>query len=942
MPITFLSTALLGEQDRVAAILDQTLSKDPDESGKMRLIEVLQAVAEDPLFKAVLTSVQARVDEAYNSVGGKRRGKNSPWVQVSEQVRRAEEYERQCNEQLQKTRAIESELQELSARQIERREALENARGILGEIEESYQRATRRGEIFGRLRECKAQLSSITRTLQELRDAEESYSALLGQVNALRDREQSARAAAVEAANNAQFAKEELARLQSEDRERERMVQQASLEKQQAELIGAQAENKMLLGRIRSVEAASKCLLEEEDQLRSVMETITELGERHQESVHALHVADDRLETLRRIGHFLRRQAALQGIEEAENGLAQLEAWREEVEEKRAAANALEQDLTNRKLPSIAEIEGIRQLDQQLQIAQARLNVGLHLQFRPRKKLKVYVLQDGAAPVQHEIRTGIFETTAERQVQLDVEGVGEITVSGGTNDARAEFEQLDNRWFVEAGPLLTGAGVATLDDLSRAVREAEEGLQEVQELRRSVSQLEQRIADQRDWSSIFAAHKRDLATADEALADSDLKPLEAVARTLGITNPATLESHSEAARTERAELVKEERRLDSELTAAKATSAEREKAASIARQELAQARSLIEDDWETLLLAVLDRESKLEEELSAIKTALKRLSTETDETVEAAKAALEEAETCGLATTAEHQQILSELRAAEKQQAINQGELNMRRQTAAQLDEIAAREAIVRVEGELEQAPAPVYEISDEMLQEARETVKTPQDELRKIEDDIQSKRGALKHVGGEVARQRAEEAQEAVKLASEREHVLETEYSAWELLRATLRDAEQEEGVHLGRALGDPIAQRFADLTDGRYGELVLGPQLEMHSIAAHGDGRPWPSLSIGTRDQLSTIFRLTLAEQLGSTLLLDDQLTQSDAERMLWLRDLIRQLAVRIQIIVFTCRPGDYLLPTESKPSKKAELSASLVRSLDLARIIERGSTR
>jgi uncharacterized protein YhaN len=281
---------------------------------------------------------------------------------------------------------------------------------------------------------------------------------------------------------------------------------------------------------------------------------------------------------------------------------------------------------------------------------------------------------------------------------------------------------------------------------------------------------------------------------------------------------------------------------------------------------------------------------------------------------------------------------LEELRIADKQQATTEGELNMRRQTAAKLDEVEARAAVARVEAELQEAPVPVYEISDEMLQDARETVATAQAELRKIEDDIQSKRGALQHVGGEVARQRAEEAQEAVKLAREREHVLETDYSAWELLRATLRDAEQEEGVHLGRALGNPIAQRFADLTDGRYGELVLGPQLEMHTIAADGDGRAWNSLSIGTRDQLSTIFRLTLAEQLGSTLLLDDQLTQTDAQRMLWLRDLIRQLAARIQIIVFTCRPGDYLLPNESKPSKKADVTASLVRSLDLVRIIER----
>jgi uncharacterized protein YhaN len=217
------------------------------------------------------------------------------------------------------------------------------------------------------------------------------------------------------------------------------------------------------------------------------------------------------------------------------------------------------------------------------------------------------------------------------------------------------------------------------------------------------------------------------------------------------------------------------------------------------------------------------------------------------------------------------------------------------------------------------------------MVQHAR-------DHLREIESDIQSKRGALEHVGGEVAKERAEEAADALHRARHREQDLENDYAAWELLRGTLRDAEQKEGVHLGRALGDPVAGRFSDLTDRRYGPLSLGPDLETHGISASGDSRLVSALSVGTRDQLSTIFRLSLAEQLKTAIILDDQLTQSDMHRMAWLRDLIRQLAANIQILVFTCRPGDYLLPAELKQGKKTEPAASFVRSIDLARIIER----
>jgi uncharacterized protein YhaN len=286
------------------------------------------------------------------------------------------------------------------------------------------------------------------------------------------------------------------------------------------------------------------------------------------------------------------------------------------------------------------------------------------------------------------------------------------------------------------------------------------------------------------------------------------------------------------------------------------------------------------------------------------------------------------------AAAAEHQKAGDELRAEEKRQATAEGEIKMRREAVARLDQKAAQSLVERIQGELEQVPDPPGQFTDATLADGRETVQSARDELRKIEDEIQAKRGALQHVGGEVARQRTESAQEALKTARERERLQEIDYEAWNLLRETLLKAEQEEGVHLGRALGDPIARRFGELTNQRYGKLTLGPDLETHSIAAAGDGRPVSALSVGTRDQLSTIFRLSLAEQLHSVVLLDDQLTQSDPLRMEWLRDLIRTLANNIQILVFTCRPADYLLPGDMKAGKKSEG----VRSINLAHAIER----
>ncbi|HMC58965.1 MAG TPA: hypothetical protein VKJ01_07230, partial [Candidatus Solibacter sp.] len=378
--------------------------------------------------------------------------------------------------------------------------------------------------------------------------------------------------------------------------------------------------------------------------------------------------------------------------------------------------------------------------------------------------------------------------------------------------------------------------------------------------------------------------------------------------------------------------------LDSELAAANVRSAEKEKALAVAREELLKSQSDAGGDWEELLPQAVERQAAIEVELAAIQKELATLTAETDQTLAVAKKALEIAERARVAAEAESAKAEEELRSGEWRLATADGELKMRREAAAKLDEGSSRAAVAQVEAELLLAPEPRQHVTVEMLTEARAGVEAAGDVLRRIEDEIQGKRGALQHVGGEVAKQRADAAQEALKAAREREHFLETDYAAWDLLRTTLLDAEREEGVHLGRALGDPIAKRFGELTDRRYGSIALGPDLETHAISAAGDSRPVSSLSVGTRDQLSTIFRLSLAEQLRSAVMLDDQLTQSDAERMVWLRDLIRQLAANIQILVFTCRPADYLLASELKAGKRPEAGKALIRAINLMQVIER----
>jgi hypothetical protein len=87
----------------------------------------------------------------------------------------------------------------------------------------------------------------------------------------------------------------------------------------------------------------------------------------------------------------------------------------------------------------------------------------------------------------------------------------------------------------------------------------------------------------------------------------------------------------------------------------------------------------------------------------------------------------------------------------------------------------------------------------------------------------------------------------------------------------------------------------------------------------------------------------RIREAMQIDSrtVLVLDDQLVQSDDNRMDWFRGLLAEKAHSFQIVVFTCRPGDYLLASALVPEGSvfhADTDGGFIRAVDLGRALRR----
>jgi hypothetical protein len=226
----------------------------------------------------------------------------------------------------------------------------------------------------------------------------------------------------------------------------------------------------------------------------------------------------------------------------------------------------------------------------------------------------------------------------------------------------------------------------------------------------------------------------------------------------------------------------------------------------------------------------------------------------------------------------------------------------------------------------------PVFQIPDGPQLDtaaAQATFEGLQQQLDRCTNDLNHARGQLHLIAGHVGSERLAQQQEAVNLVYaetlERER---TERAALRLLRE-IESVEAERATHLGRALAGPITEAFRALTGGRYGSISVAPDLKTEHIEAFGEARPLEHVSVGTREQLATLLRLAIAGYLQTAVVLDDQLVHSDGERLAWFSERLRASAREHdhQVIVFTCRPGDYLRGDASDDGVTAVNLAALV---------------
>lgn len=139
----------------------------------------------------------------------------------------------------------------------------------------------------------------------------------------------------------------------------------------------------------------------------------------------------------------------------------------------------------------------------------------------------------------------------------------------------------------------------------------------------------------------------------------------------------------------------------------------------------------------------------------------------------------------------------------------------------------------------------------------------------------------------------------------------LEAEYNDIELAVSVLRQADDELQSRFSPELGKLAAEYMSRMTVGKYSDVLIGKDLsasvksDEEAIARGGE-----YLSAGTADLLYLALRLAvcrLAMPAGEPcpLIIDDALVNLDDDRKEAALELLRQISLERQVILFTCRP-------------------------------------
>jgi GH24 family phage-related lysozyme (muramidase) len=939
LPTSFLATVLLSPQEDVSAALGSSLDGDATSSAKDQIAAALQAVAQDPLFIALLREIQVRRDTAYTDKGAKKTAKGSVFKEAAERVKYTREEKEKLERIVADSESVERQLRELIDRRTQKQEALAAANSFVANLETSAAQAKWLSVASEQVRLAQEDVLRIQRIGNQAEEAERDVIELVEKIreaeqelSVTRNR-QSEADAALKGAEDAQHAEG------SDPGVTDTIVrQQLELRKSDLDRVAQEAQQRIDVALTAQKHAnalveAERALNDQREQAELALESVSKARAKSK-------VADEQLQRCDLLERALDVVTAGRQVRDAQVAVDKEMALRARLETASREHVVLTGQRSAITVPTHAAVGAMRKLSRELDAALAALDVGFVVTVKPEVSVDIKVRKDGQE-LDSTSLTKPVEIEANAEVEVCIAEIATVSVRGGRRAAQERAQHLKERWTREVEPHLIAAAVTDLDGLESKMAEAQEldtnlkaKHSEMESLRVQVSELTGSVETLREASERLEACRA-------LLGDVELETLTADINALGADPIAGLRSRRQHLSKE----AEEARRVLNQASNDQTLADERTRRARLALDEIRAAHDAALTAFpdgvnaslvaaRAALAAANSEKVNVTAELASLERTIDQRKKHIDEALNVSRRNAEQAK-IGVDTAQ------GQLTTAKTNHASQEGRLiELRRQRDA--------ENLVPAEASLSQAiqrhaalPVPDRLVTDEEVTTAQANAARIKLELESIERDIQKAHGALEQVGGAVARERLRDATEAFELAERQEKEVEAEYEAWKLLLEQMKEADAAQASNLGQALVPAIATRFQELTKRRYQTVQLTAQLATQGVMVSGTLRSTEQISVGTREQLSTLYRLALAEYLRTVIVLDDQLVQSDSTRMDWFRKLLTEKAQIFQIVVFTCRPGDYLPANALVPKGKAvhsDTKDGLTRAVDLGRALHR----
>ena len=844
MAASFITTALLGEQSDVVAILRTSLAGDGDDSGRERLSEALQALAEDPRFKRVLAAVQEKVDEAFTGSGKKRTGQASPWAQIRGQRVAAEASERDVRQQLEESESARVRTERLHEQLLAAEAKRQGADRVLAELDAALERRKARGAAETALAAAEAECSRV----QGLFDRRDRNAAALAdgaeRVSEL-DRARAAAEAAAESRKlQVEATREQVRRLETGAGEQQRRLREEEAKNRRLELERSQQDHEQKV-------AVAEALARREEEITALAADVDKRETELKESEGLLR--DARVAAARgrdEIGALeLERQCAryLGAVGAARASAAALDAAREharQAAELERRAVATREEAADLHAPARAELDRLRSLETAWRLAREKLAVGLAVEVALERGATAEISIDGQS---RQVRIEGGEPAAleaQRELRLDLAGIGVVHVRGGGRDLLRDAAAAEDDWNREAPPVFARAGCATLPALE-ALRTRADGLLETASgLERQAEQERARAEGLDELERRAVVAKAEVEQRRAALAEG-LNAGESVEEYVdGLDEPPRDETSIEQgiARLEAEGREREEHRQQLEHTVAaeerEVTSRRRDLAEKQAEQ---RSRAQEAGDWRQVLAGASAERDRLRREIEAVDAELAKIRVEATTEVEQARRALAELDGEENRSRETLRETTERWTTARDELARLEGEAAELRATTRDEDHDAVRVLRDRCRADLDALPAPTVEVDPERLPGAKDAATAAAADVRQLEMQLRAAEGALEQVGGQYIQERARQAREAVAALEEREHELDLDHGAWRLLQEALLEHDVDAGP--ARSGGVPHPGGRDDLPPGALRRRERAPPrggpVELRA-ATHGCRNP------------------------------------------------------------------------------------------------------